>query len=141
MKSSDGIELAQALIDWLEGRIKRGSPRELQARRLLAHLLRYQDPLVMTLRWSLADAVDPEGQGPVQLSINRKRGRQRKANPLHVAIFIRRERRPREKFDSIVERAMAKFNLSRGTVTDAWKQCRQRVERMAEVVEAHRARI
>jgi hypothetical protein len=141
MKSSDGIELAQALIDWLEGRIKKGSPRELQARRLLAHLLRYQDPLVKTLRGSLADAVDPEGQGPVQLSLNRKRGRQRKVNPLHIAIFVHRRMHERGEFESAVKEAMTKFKVSRGTVTDAWKQCRQRVEHMAEVVAAERTRI
>ena len=141
MKSSNGFEFAQALIDWLEGRIKKGSPRELQARRLLAHLLRHQDPLVKYLRWSLADAVDPEGQGSVQLSINRKRGRQRKANPLHVAIFIHREMKKRGEFDSVLKRAMAKFKASHGTVTAAWKQYRQHVERMAEVVAAHRTRI
>jgi hypothetical protein len=53
----------QALIEWLRGDIRKGSRRELQARRTLARMLRSERPLDLGLRFILADAVDPDGEG------------------------------------------------------------------------------
>jgi hypothetical protein len=52
-----------ALREWLGARTKKGSARDLQARRTLAQMLRSSKPLDEGTRLILADAVDPDGEG------------------------------------------------------------------------------
>src|SRR6516162_2635852 len=55
-----------ALVEWLRVGTKKGSARDLQARRMLARMLRSSEPLDQGTRLILADAVDPDGEGGLQ---------------------------------------------------------------------------
>src|SRR5262249_10081208 len=114
----------QALGEWLRG-VKQSSPRELQARRTLARMLRSEHPLDRGLRLALADAVDPDGVGVHRLILKRKPGRRRKVSDQVIADFVRRKRQSGEKFRSAVGEAMSEFNASHGKVTSAYRKWRR----------------
>jgi hypothetical protein len=136
--TADDIEFEpddiQALGEWLRG-VKQLPPRELQARRTLARMLRYAKPLNLGLRWVLADAVDPDGEGVHRLILKRKPGQQRKISDQAVAVFVHRKRQSGEKFRLAVEQAMTEFNVSHGKVTSAYKKWRPHIERNPELFE------
>jgi hypothetical protein len=120
----DGLK---ALSAWLSGRIKTGSPRELLARRTMALMLRDADANAGLCR-ALADAVDPDGKGAVQLFLKRKRGYPR-ADDSHIAVFLYEERKRLGKHKLAVKEAMTRFGVSHGTVDSAWRKWRPRIER------------
>jgi hypothetical protein len=130
---ADGIEFdpndVQALREWYRGDLKEGSARDLRARRTLAQMLRYAKPLDLGLRWVLADAFDPDGEGDLRLSLKRKRGRRKQINDRHVAAYVYQQTKAGEKFESAVEGAMAAFKVSRGGVTGAFSIWRPHFDR------------
>jgi hypothetical protein len=131
---ADGIKFdpddIQALIEWLQGRIGKRSPRELQARRMLA--LMFRTRTINVDGWLcriLADAVDPDRENVVQVSLKRgKAGRPRRFEDYHIAVFVCEERERLRKHKLAVEEAMTKFGVSRGKVDGAWKKWRSYVE-------------
>jgi hypothetical protein len=125
----------KALIEWLKGESKKGTPRDLQARRTLARALRSSLPLDPGLRFVLAEAVDPDGEDEVRLFLERKRepGRQLRLNKCKIAVFIWRQRQAGTPWESAVRLAMKEFRCSRGTVTGAWKEWRRFIERHPDV--------
>jgi hypothetical protein len=135
----DGIELdlddSLALADWLRGNTKKGSARDLQARRVLARMLRSSEPLEMVVRLILADAVDPDGVGGLQLSLKRKLGRRRQINHLDVAAYVYKRKKAGVKAESAINEAMTKFNVGRSTVTGAWSKWRPYFERGPKLFE------
>jgi hypothetical protein len=131
---ADGIKFdpddIQALIEWLQGRIRKRSPRELQARRMLA--LMFRTRTINVDGWLcriLADAVDPDRENVVQVSLKRgKPGRPQRIEDYHIAVFVCEERKRLRKHKLAVEEAMTKFGVSRGKVDGAWKKWRSYIE-------------
>jgi hypothetical protein len=124
----------QALLEWLRGDIRKRSPRELQARRTLARMLRSERPLDLGLRFILADAVDPDGEGGKQLLLKRKPGRPRRIIQQHVAAFVyQRHTVEGVLWESAVSEAMEKFSCKRGTVTGAWRNWQKHIERQPQL--------
>jgi hypothetical protein len=119
----------QALIEWLRGDLRKGSTRDLQARRTLARMLASSKPLDPGLRFILADAVDPDGEYGLQLSLKRKPGRPGRVNERHVAAYVYQKKNAGMKLESAVKEAMTKFNVSRSTVLGAWSEWRPDIER------------
>jgi hypothetical protein len=129
MKSSDNSEIdLSALKEWFWGRIKRGSPRELQARQALLWMLR-DSPLDGGLRALLTEAIDPDGDSAVQLCLQRRRGRPQRINDYRIAVFVYRQRQSGQKYRLAVEEAMTEFKASRGKVTSAYRKWRPHIER------------
>ena len=130
---ADGTEFdrddVQALREWYRGDLKEGSARDLRARRTLAQMLRYAKPLDLGLRWTLADAFDPDGESDLRLSLKRKPGRRKHINDRHVAAYVYQQTKAGEKFESAVEGAMAAFKVSRGKVTGAFSIWRPHFDR------------
>ena len=131
---ADGIKFdpddIQALIEWLQGRIGKRSPRELQARRMLA--LMFRTKTVTVDGWLcriLADAVDPDRENVVQVSLKRgKQGRPQRIEDYPIAVFVYEERKRLRKHKLAVEQAMTKFGVSRGKVDGAWRKWRSYIE-------------
>lgn len=122
----------QALIEWLRGELRKGSPRELRARRTLARMLRSERPLDLGLRFILADAVDPDGEGAQRLLLKRKRGRPQRINHRRVAAFLYQRTKAGESWEAAVHATMDEFRCARGTVTGAWSKWRGHIERHPE---------
>ena len=123
----------QALLEWLRADTRRGSPRELQARRTLARMLRSSKPLAPGLRFILAEAVDPDGEDGTQLLLKRKQGRPRRINQRHVAAFIYQKTKAGVSVESAVKEAEDKFGVGSSTAYDAWAKWRPDFERDPEL--------
>jgi hypothetical protein len=121
----------QALIEWLvRGELRKGSPRELQARRTLTRMLRSEPERdLWGLRFILADAFDPDGEGGQRLFLKRTPGRRRRINDRHVAAYIYQRKQAGVKLESAVKEVTTKFNVSRSTAIGAWTKWRPYIER------------
>ena len=99
-----------------------------RAQRTLAQMFRSRTVTVDgELCRLLADAVDPGGKGPVQLSLKRrKRGRPQKINDYDIAVYVREKRKSGWDYTPAVEEAMDEFKLSHGTVTAAVKKFKRK---------------
>jgi hypothetical protein len=109
----------KAAREWLRGEVRKGSLRDLQARRTLARMLR-SDPPDVGLLFILADAIDPDGEGGQRLFLKRKPGHPRRINQRHVASFIYQKTKAGASWKAAVQEAMNEFRCARATVTAAW---------------------
>jgi hypothetical protein len=113
----------------MRGDLKKGSARDLRALRTLAQMLRYSNPLDVSLRWFLADALDPDGEGTHRLLLKKKPGRPKRIDDRRIAAYVYRQTQADVPFESAVKGAMAAFNVSRGTVTGALSIWRRHFDR------------
>ena len=118
-----------ALVEWLRVGTKKGSARDLQARRMLARMLRSSEPLDQGTRLILADAVDPDGEGGLHLCLKRKRGRRRQFNKRRIAAFIYQRTKAGVSVESAVKEAEQKFAVGSSTAYSAWSEWGPRIER------------
>jgi hypothetical protein len=120
-----------ALVERLRVRTKKGSARDLQARRTLARMLRSSEPLEVGVRFLLADAVDPDRlSGAVTMpELKRKRGRPGRFNKLHIAAFIYQRVKAGVPVESAVKEAEDKFGVGSSTAYNAWSEWRPYIER------------
>jgi hypothetical protein len=127
-----------ALVERLRVRTKKGSARDLQARRTLARILRSSEPLEVGVRFILADAVDPDRlRGAVTMpEFKRKRGRPQRISDFNIAAFVYRKRQSGQKYRLAVEEAMTEFKASRSKVTSAYRKSRPDIERDPSYLDA-----
>jgi len=123
----------QALIEWLRADSRKGSARDLQARRTLARMLRSSKPLDPGVRFILAEAIDPDGEDDVRLFLKRKPGRRRRVNERHVAAFIYQRTKDGVSVESAVKEAEGKFAVKSSTVYSAWSKWRPHIKRDPEL--------
>jgi hypothetical protein len=72
----------------------------------------------------LADAFDPGGEGPVRLSLQRrKRGAPQKISDERIADYVRDLMKSGTKYTVAVEDAEVEFHVKRSKITGACKKC------------------
>jgi hypothetical protein len=118
----------------LRGDITKGSPRDLQARRTLARMLRSEDVGLIRI---LADAIDPDnaGSGWIGRLIMQRRGpgRRRRVEQRRIAAFVYQRTKAGVPVESAVKEAEDKFGIKSSTAYAAWSKWRPHIERNPEM--------
>ena len=108
MKISD--QEIRSVIDWLAGKFKEGSVKDLAARRALAQVLR-REKLDTGLRYALANLIDPDQQDDLGLWLvfKRAQGRKKTIDWRKVAAIIWKQVKAGIKKEVAVADAMKKL--------------------------------
>jgi hypothetical protein len=121
-------EVITSIVTWLAGRLKEGSPEDLEARRALARFLRGPlGPLDQAPLFMLAALIDPDKRDDLSLWLVLKRPRGNRSRPIdhrRVAATIWHELRANKPQKAAVSIAMEKCRVSRRTALEAfyvWK--------------------
>ena len=119
------------VISWLHGDLKKGSAEELEARRLIARLLRSSRPLNLSFRFMLADLIDPDDDiAEHRLELKRRPGnRSSRADHCRIAVYVWRRTAAGVHLKAAVGDAMDHFGVKRSTVMAAWSKWRPHIER------------
>jgi hypothetical protein len=130
----------ELIVDWLDGDLKDGSPKEIEARRHLARALR-DGSLTLGMRVGLANLIDPEDRKWMKRSLVFKRpaGARATVDHLKVATIIWHERKAGRQMKSAVSIAMEKCGMrSRDKALAAYKEYRPFLETVGDRMKALR---
>jgi hypothetical protein len=116
-------EVIASTVAWLTGRLKDGSPEDLEARRALAWSLRY-GPLDRGRRFMLARLIDPDMREilSLYLAFKRPRGAKRTMDRRKVAAIIWKQFKAGTKKEAAVADAMEKCKVSRSKALEAYAE-------------------
>jgi hypothetical protein len=120
----DDLDAVEA---WLRGDTRKGSPRDLQARRTLEQMLRGlpYDGLLDVLAAAVKDG---------RLVMRRKRGRRQK-DAYSIAAFVYQRTKAGVRVESAVKEAEDKFGVKSSTVYSAWSRWRPFIEQMMKLAD------
>jgi hypothetical protein len=121
----------QAVIAWSHGDLKEGSAEELEARRIIARLLRSSRPLNLGFRSMLADLIDPDDDVAEHRFVLKQRpgNRKRSADHCRIAVYVWRRVAEGAQIKAAAIDAMGHFRVKRSTVMAAWSKWKPHIER------------
>jgi len=119
--------------DWCHLKLKEGSAEELEARKIIAHLLRH-GPLKLRLRVDLATLIDPQTRDVYGwwLTSKRRPGAQRTMDRFRVAEIIWKQVKLGIKKESAVQDTMTRCNVSRSKALAAYKEYKHFLDQRAK---------
>src|SRR5205814_8697951 len=100
-----------AVVDWLTGKLKKGSQPERQAQRAMARIYR-EERLPISLLYLLADSIDPDHK--------RKRGNPKK-NHRQIAALVWHRIKADDKMEAALQHAVDELGVSRTTAKNAFR--------------------
>jgi hypothetical protein len=105
--------------------LKEGSTEELEARRALARELRTSIPLNLSLRFAIAELIDPDcDEVERRIRFDRRREGRPSSNALaekQIAEFIFARVQAGVKTESVIASAVKKFGLVRSRIFEIWR--------------------
>jgi hypothetical protein len=121
------------IAKWLSGDLE--DQHETEARLVFARVLRSSIPLDLTLRFMLADLIDPDNDdNDHRLVLKRKPGnRAPRSNHRSIAAHVWKRIKEGDGFESAVVDAMGHFDVGRTTVTNAWAEWKHYIESYPEL--------
>jgi hypothetical protein len=123
IQSTDAADI-ELIRDLLCGRSVERDARYLDAKRALARMLRSSKPLDLTVRFALAELLDPDcdsQQRQLRFSFKRKGGVSDAWAEQRAAQLIQARKREGVKMEAIIWEAWEKFGLKRARVFEIWR--------------------
>ena len=130
-------EEVSAIANWLSGKFKENSPREMEARRALATILRH-GPLDLSLRVWLANLFDPDMRDTEKqwFVLKRPRGRSKTVNDRQVAAVVWERVERGDKQEAALQHAVDTMDVSLSTAEKAFAKWRDRLDRLGPKLKA-----